>query len=61
MCSHKMSSCTVEVYSLLEGYWPVIDLKLATSGEVSRGEKMVLRGTDLESYITDDTLLYEDK
>ena len=30
-------------------------------GEVSREEKMALRGTDPESYITDYTLVYEDK
>ena len=29
-------------------------------GEVSRGEKMTLRGTDPESYITEYTLVYED-
>jgi len=28
--------------------------------EVSRGEKMSLRGTDPESYITEYTLVYED-
>ena len=30
------------------------------SGEVPRGEKMLFSGTDLESYITEYTLLYED-
>ena len=30
------------------------------SGEVSRGEKMLLSGTDPESYITECTLVYED-
>ena len=34
---------------------------VTTSGEVSPGEKMALRGTDPESYITEHTLLYEDK
>ena len=29
-------------------------------GEVSRGEKMTLRGTDTESYITEYTSVYED-
>ena len=29
--------------------------------EVSRGEKMTLRGTDPESYITEYTLVYGDK
>ena len=29
-------------------------------GEVSRGEKMTLRGIDPESYITEYTLVYED-
>ena len=37
------------------GYGYVID-----SGEVSRGEKMDLRGTDPESYITEYTLVYEE-
>ena len=32
-----------------------------TSGEVSRGEKMILRRTDPESYITEYTVVYEDK
>ena len=31
------------------------------SGVVSREEKMALRGTDPESYITEYTLVYEDK
>jgi len=31
------------------------------SREVSRGEKMLYAGTDPESYITEYTLLYEDK
>jgi len=35
-------------------------LKVETSGEVSRGEKMALRGTDPESYITEYTLVYGD-
>ena len=45
----------------------VLHLALAYSGrichcvEVSRGERMILRGTDLESYITEYTLVYEDK
>ena len=30
-------------------------------GEVSRGEKMLYSGTDPESYITEYTLVYEDK
>jgi len=30
-------------------------------GEVSRGEKMLESGTDPESYITEYTLVYEDK
>ena len=29
--------------------------------EVSRGEKMVLRGTDPESHITEHTLVYEER
>ena len=33
---------------------------VTTSGEVSRGEKMTLRGTDPESYITEHTLVYEE-
>ena len=39
----------------------VIDSGLVGSGEVSRGEKMALRGTDPESYITECTLASEDK
>ena len=31
------------------------------SGEVPRGEKMLYSGTDPESYITEDTLVHEDK
>jgi len=31
------------------------------SGEVPRGEKMLYSGTDLESYITEYTLLYDDE
>jgi len=31
------------------------------SGEVSRGEKILFSGTDPESYVTDYTLVYEDK
>jgi len=31
------------------------------SGEVSRGEKMLYSGTDPESYITECTLVYEEK
>ena len=31
------------------------------SGEVSRGEKMLYSGTDPESYITEYTLVYEEK
>ena len=31
-----------------------------SSGEVSRGEKMLYSGTDPESYITEYTLVYED-
>jgi len=34
--------------------------RLTHSGEVSRGEKMALRGTDPESYITKNSLVYED-
>jgi hypothetical protein len=30
-------------------------------GDVSRGEKMALRGTDPETYITEYTLVYEDQ
>ena len=37
--------------------WEVQDSGLA--GEVSRGEKMALRGTDPESYITEYTLVHE--
>ena len=33
---------------------------LIDSGEVSRGDKMALRGTDLESYITEYTSVYEE-
>ena len=33
----------------------------AFSGEVPRGEKMLCSGTDAESYITEYTLVYEDK
>jgi hypothetical protein len=32
-----------------------------SSDEVSRGEKIALRGTDPESYITEYTLVYEDE
>ena len=32
---------------------------LTLIGEVPRGEKMLFSGTDLESYITEDTLVYE--
>ena len=39
----------------------VLVYALTVSREVSRGEKMDLRGTDPESYITEDTLVYEDK
>ena len=31
------------------------------TGEVSRGEKMLYSGTDPESYITEYTLVYEEK
>ena len=31
------------------------------SGEVSRGDKMAVRGTDPESYITEYTLAYENR
>jgi len=34
---------------------------MIVSGEVSRGEKMLYSGTDPESYITEYTLIYEDK
>ena len=34
---------------------------VTTSGEVSRGEKMALRGTDQPSFITEYTVVYEDK
>ena len=36
-------------------------LVIDSGGEVSRGEKMALRGTDQESYITEYNLVYEDK
>jgi len=35
--------------------------KSGTSDEVPRGEKMLYSGTDPESYITEYTLIYEDK
>jgi len=35
-------------------------LRALPFGEISRGEKMALRGTDPESYITEYTLVYED-
>ena len=39
-----------------------VELPFVTaSGEVSRGEKMLYSGTDPESYITEYTLVYEDK
>jgi len=34
---------------------------VTASGEVSRGEKMLESGTDPESYITEYTLVYEEK
>ena len=34
---------------------------MTTSGEVSRGEKMALKVSDPDSYITEYTLVYEDK
>ena len=34
---------------------------LINSGEVPRGEKMLYSGTDPESYITEYTLVYEEK
>jgi hypothetical protein len=40
--------------SLIDSGW------LTVSGEVSRGAKTVLRGTDLVSYITEYTSIYED-
>ena len=40
----------------------VVELAFVTaSGEVSRGEKMLYSGTDPETYITEYTLVYEDK
>ena len=42
---------------VLHGYPVVIG---SGFGEASRGEKMALRGTDPESYITEYTLVYED-
>ena len=39
------------------GHAVVID----SDGEVPRGEKMLYSGTDPESYITEYTLVYEDK
>ena len=39
------------------GVLPVID----SGGEVPRGEKMLYSGTDPESYITEYTLVYEEK
>ena len=44
------------------GLRAVVELPfVSTSGEVSRGEKMALRGTDPGLYITEYTLVYEDK
>ena len=36
-------------------------LAVLGAGEVSRGEKMLYSGTDPESYITEYSLVYEDK
>ena len=38
-----------------------LDDRLRVSGEVSRGERMALRGTDPESCITECTSVYEDE
>ena len=45
-------SCLV----LTDSRWREVD-----SGEVPRGQKMLYPGTDPESYITEYTLVYEDK
>ena len=42
------------------GNWSTSPFYLTYSGEVSRREKMTLRGTDPESYINEYTLVYED-
>ena len=41
--------------------YPGLDTPLSYHGEVSRGEMMLYSGTDPESYITEYTLVYEDK
>ena len=43
-----------------EAFRVLIDSGLVGRGEVSRREKLALRGTDSESYITKYTLVYED-
>ena len=44
------------------GLRAAVDLHfVTTSGEVSRGETMALRGTDPESYMTEHTVVYEVK
>ena len=40
---------------------PTRDRLREVSGEVPRGEKMLCSGTDPESYITEYTLVYEEK
>ena len=52
-----------------ETIWKAVTIKLmldslpfvTTFGEVSRGEKMALRGTDPELYSTEYSLVYEDQ
>ena len=39
---------------------PDVPWGVSISGDVSRGEKMTLRGTDQESYITEYASAYED-
>ena len=45
----------------MEGQFVPDILLWIDSGLVSRGEKVALRGTDPESYITEYTLVYEDE
>jgi len=41
--------------------WLAVRFSLFITGEVSRGEKMLESGTDPESYVTEYTLVYEEK
>ena len=45
---------------MVYGLWFMVHGDRLRVGEVSRGEKMALRGTDPESYITEYTLVYEE-